>query len=111
MGVTSKAVFQTLLDVLLTNTPELFIWCGVYPEKSDHYPIYGEMTDKIFKHKPNTITFRQTKNTDLELLTQDLIDAPWHIGDISSCVDDKYDHWRGHSKVLPISMRDSTGKE
>lgn len=37
---------QTLLDVLLTNTPEMFTRCGVYnPEISDHYLIYGEMTD------------------------------------------------------------------
>ena len=32
---------QTLLDVLLTNTPEMFTRCGVYnPEISDHYIQY-----------------------------------------------------------------------
>ena len=53
---------QTLLDVLLTNTLEMFTRCGVYnPKISDHCLIYGEMTDKVCKHKPKTIAFRQTK--------------------------------------------------
>lgn len=87
---------QTLLDVLLTNTSELFTRCGVYnSEISDHYLIYGQKTDIVCKHKPKTITFRQTKNTDFELFNQDLINAPWHVGDIFNCVDDKYDYWRG----------------
>ena len=87
---------QTLLDVLLTNTPEMFTRCGVYnPEISDHYLIYGEMTDKVCKHKPKTIIFRQTKNTDFELFNEDLINAPWHVSDIFTSVDDKYDYWRG----------------
>ena len=87
---------RTLLDVLLTNTPEMFTRCGVYnPEISDHCLIYGEMTDKVCKHKSKTITFRQTKNTDFQLFNEDLLNAPWHVSDIFTCVDDKYDYWRG----------------
>ena len=87
---------QTLLDVLLTNTPELFKRCGVFnPDLSDHHMIYGEMIEKVRKHRPKKITFRQTKNTNFELLNQELLNAPWHVGDIFSSVDDKYDYWNG----------------
>ena len=52
----------TLLDVFLTNSPELFNRCGVYnPEISDHCVIYREMKEKVCKYKPKIITFRQTK--------------------------------------------------
>ena len=41
---------QTLIDVMLTNNPDLFKNCGVYnPEISDHSTIYGEMTEKVKK--------------------------------------------------------------
>jgi len=74
----------------------MFTRCGAYnPEISDRYLIYGEMTDKVFKHKPKTITFRQTKNTDFELFNENLTNAPWHVGDIFTCVNYKYDYWRG----------------
>ena len=39
---------QTLLDVILTNNPELFKKCGIYnPEISDHSMIYGEMVERV----------------------------------------------------------------
>lgn len=42
---------ESLLDVILTNTPELFKKCGTYePEISDHRMIYGELTEKVRKH-------------------------------------------------------------
>ncbi|KAL9969750.1 hypothetical protein ACROYT_G022005 [Oculina patagonica] len=82
--------------MLLRNTPELFENCGVYnPEISDHYLIYGQMTEKVCKHKSKTITFRQTKNTDFELLNQELMNAPWQVGDIFASTDDQYDYWKG----------------
>ena len=81
---------QTLLDVVLTNTPELFARCGTYnPEISDHCLVYGEMTEKVAKHRSKTITFRQTKSTNYEQLNRDLLDAPWHVGEIFSNIDDK----------------------
>ena len=65
---------ETLLDVILTNAPKMFKKCGTYePEISDH---------------------RQTKKTDFEKLNRDSIDAPWHVGDIFSNSDEKYDYWR-----------------
>ena len=58
------------------------------------------MTDEGCKHKPKTITFKQTKNTDFKLCNQDLINEPWHVGNIFTCVDDKYDYWRGLSESV-----------
>ena len=92
---------QTLLDVLLTNTPELFKRYGVYnPELSDHYVIYGEIKEKVRKHRPKITTFRQIKNTDFELLNQDLLNAPWNVSDIFSSTDIGKDCL----KVLLITM-------
>ena len=84
---------QILFDVLLTNTPELFKRCGTFnPDLSDHHMIYGEMIEKVRKLRPKKITFRQTKNTNFELLNQELLNAPWHVGDKFSSV---YDYWSG----------------
>ena len=58
---------STLLDVILTNTPEVFRKCGVYdPAISDHYLIYGIITESVFKCQSKVITFRSLKNTFLE---------------------------------------------
>ena len=74
---------ESLLDVILTNHPELFKKCGVYhPEMSDHHMVFGEMMEKVHKHETRTTTFRQTKSTDFEQLNRDLEAAPWHVGEI-----------------------------
>ena len=84
---------------------------GVYnPEISDHCLIYGEMTDKVCKHKPKTITFKQTRNTDFEVFNEDLKNAPWHVSDIFTCVDDMI-IGEDFLKVLLISTRQLKGKE
>jgi len=94
--------------MLLTNTPELFKRCGVYnPEISDHHLI---ITEKVCKCKTKIITFRRTKNTDLELLYQELINAPWHVGAIFTFIDVKYDYWRGLfgsvvNKYVPVKRK------
>ena len=85
---------QTLIDVMLTNNPALFKNCGVYnPEISDHSMIYGEMTEKVKKHTSKTLVHLQTKTTDFDNFNKDLIDAPWHVGEIFD-LDDAYDYWR-----------------
>ena len=86
---------QTLIDVMLTNNPDLFKNCGVYnPEISDHSMIYGEMTEKVKKHTTKTLVHRQTKTTDFDNFNKDLLDAPWHVGEIFDDLDDAYDYWR-----------------
>ena len=67
---------ESLLDVILTNNPDLFAKCGVYqPEISDHHLVFAEMKEKIHKHKTRTITFQHMKNTDFKQLNQDLDNA------------------------------------
>ncbi|PFX24171.1 hypothetical protein AWC38_SpisGene11235 [Stylophora pistillata] len=85
---------QTLLDVLLTNTPELFVKSGTYdPGLSDHCMVYGEMKEKVHKHRTKVTTYRQTRNTDFQQLNHELLEAPWHVGEIFTDVDDKYEYW------------------
>ena len=73
----------------------MFKKCGTYdPAISDHRISYGELSEKVRKHKTKTITFRLTKNTDLDELNRDLNDAPWHVGDVFSDRDEKYYDWR-----------------
>ena len=60
---------ETLLDVILTNAPEMFKKCGIYePEISDHRMIYGELTEKVRRHKTKTITLLSVMRT-ITLLT------------------------------------------
>ena len=56
---------QTLIDhdVMLTNNPDLFKNTGVY---SEHWMIYGEMTEKVKKPTTKTLVHRQTETTDFE---------------------------------------------
>ncbi|PFX14361.1 hypothetical protein AWC38_SpisGene21486 [Stylophora pistillata] len=85
---------QTLLDVLLTNTPELFVKSGTCdPGLSDHCMVYGEMKEKVHKHRTKVTTYRQTRNTDFQQLNHELLEAPWHVGEIFTDVDDKYEYW------------------
>ena len=56
--------------------------------------IYGEMTEKVNKHTIKTLVHRQTKTTDFDNFNKDLLDAPWHVGEIFDDLDDAYDYWR-----------------
>ena len=90
---TVTANSQTLIDVMLANNPDLFKNCGVYnPEISDHSMIYAEMTEKVKKHTTKTLVHRQTKTTDFDNFNKDLVDAPWHVGEIFDDLDDAYDY-------------------
>ena len=84
---------QTRIDVMLTNGPDLFKNFDVYnPKISDHSMIYGKMTEKVKKHATKTLVHRQTKTTDFENFNKDLLDAPWHVGEIFDDLDDAYDY-------------------
>ena len=68
---------QTLIDLKLTNNPDLFKNYGVYkPEIRDHSMIYGEMTEKVKKHTTKTLVCRQTKTTEFDNFNKDVLDAP-----------------------------------
>jgi len=85
---------QTLLDVILTNKPELFTSCDVYdPGISDHAAVYGVMTTRA-KHLPTkVISFRSFKSFNEEEFMFDLSTAPWHVGDVFDSLDDQYSYW------------------
>ena len=56
--------------------------------------IYGEMVEKVKKHTTKTLVNRQTKTTDFYNFNKDLLDAPWHFGEIFDDLDDAYDYWK-----------------
>ena len=57
----------SLLDVILTNKPELFRESGVYnPEVSDHCMIYGVLKEKAIQHKDKIVQGRSYKNLNEE---------------------------------------------
>ena len=73
---------ETLLDVILTNKPELFKTSGVLnPEMSDHHIVYGIMKEKVSQHERKVITFRSTRTLDVEKFNEDLSCAPWSVMD------------------------------
>ena len=84
----------TLLDVILTNKPELFRASGEFnPEISDHHIIYGLMKDKVYQHQRKVVTFRSIKALDAEKFNEDLKSAPWNVMDTFDTLDDKYNYW------------------
>jgi hypothetical protein len=57
---------STLIDILLTNKPDLFMRSGIYdPALSDHMLIYGIINEKVRVYPHKVITFRSYKNFDL----------------------------------------------
>ena len=81
---------QSLIDVILTNQPQLFGDCGVYnPEISDHALVYGFLNEKVKPQKGKIIKFRSFKHFDEEKYKDDLMQAPWHVGEIFDTADDK----------------------
>ena len=90
-----KANSQTSIDLMLTNNADVFKNCGVYSsEISDHSMIYGEMKERVKKHTTKTLVHRQTKITDFDNLSKDLLDATWHVGEIFDDLDDSCEYWR-----------------
>lgn len=62
IGTISTNTSRTLIDILLTNQPELFRYSGVVdPELSDHKLIYGILKEKVTAHKNKIITYRCVK--------------------------------------------------
>ena len=86
---------STLIDVLLTNRPEMFTQCGTYDTAlSDHLLIYGLMKETVKRYQNKIVTFRNYKNCDMEVYTNKLATAPWHVGDLFDDVDDQEYYWK-----------------
>ena len=81
---------ETLLDVILTNKPELFKASGVLNlEISDHHLVYGIMKERVSQHERKVVTLRSTKTLDVEKkFNEDLSCAPWNIMDTFDTLDE-----------------------
>jgi hypothetical protein len=88
-GTKTTKTTKTLIDVILTNQPHLFIHSGVYdPGLSDHPLVYGFMQEKIPKCKAIVIKFCSTKNLNEDDLKNHLRCAPWHVGEVFDDVEE-----------------------
>ena len=87
-------ITSTLIDVLLTNRPELFKRSGnYYPALSDHAMIFGILRDRVKPTKPKVISFRSYRNFNLEDFNKDLSMVPWQVGEIFDEADDQLFFW------------------
>ena len=85
---------ETLLDVILTNNPDMFKECGTFnPEISDHNLIYGIMEESVNQCKPKTIVFRSMKKLDVKEFNEEIHNAPWSVGETYDTLNDQYDYW------------------
>lgn len=86
---------NTLIDVLLSNRPEMFKQCGIYDTAlSNHLLIPGLMKETVKRYQNKIITFRNYKNCDMEVYANKLAAAPWHVGDLFDDVDDQEYYWK-----------------
>ena len=85
---------QTLIDVILTNKPELFKDCGVFDVGiSDHALVYGLMKERNGFYESKVLTVRSYKDLNEKELQMDLDMAPWHVSSIFDSIDDQYSYW------------------
>ena len=86
---------STLLDVILTNRPDMFQNSGVYdPAISDHCLVYGLMKQRVHQHNSKVVTFRSFKQVNFEQFHQDLETAPWSVMNMHDTIDEKYAYWK-----------------
>ena len=73
---------STLLEVILTNKPELFRIADVFnPGISDHAMVYGVTNMKAIYHKSKFVTFRSYKKMKQDKLLYYIETAPSHVGE------------------------------
>ena len=53
----------------------------------------GFSKEKLQRHPKKVITFRSYKNFDDEKFTQDLSEAPWHVGEVFDDLEDHVYYW------------------
>lgn len=85
---------QTLIDVILTNKPELFKNCGVCDVGiSDHALVYGLVKERHCFYESKVLTVRSYKELNEKESQTDLDIAPWHVSGIFDSIDDQYYYW------------------
>ena len=86
---------ETLLDVILSNKPNLFRKEGSFNQEiCDNHFIYGVLKQSALQHRWKTITFRSLKNVNTDQLNGDLANAPWTVGETFDAIEDQYDAWK-----------------
>ena len=74
---------STLIDVLLTNRPDLFKTCGVYNAAlTNNKLVYGLKKEKVNRNSKKVITFRSYKNCDLDKF---LLSPTWIMKALQKC--------------------------
>lgn len=100
---------ETFLDVILTTKPVLFKKCGTFnPEISHHNPKYAILEESANQYKPRTILFRSMKKLDCKKFNEDIINAPWNVGETYDTMDDQFDYWE---TLLGTSMDEHMPKK
>ena len=85
---------KTLIDLLLTNKPELFSTAGVLDlGLSEHCMIFGLLNGVVNQHPSKVIEFRSMKNLDQEELKKDMEQTAWLLDNSDVSVDEQYTHW------------------
>ena len=85
---------QSLIDVILVNNQHRIVDSGVVSlSVSDHSLIYCVLKVGVPKATPRTIEYRSFKSFDENAFIQDLNNAPWHIVDNESNVNDAVLTW------------------
>ena len=87
---------SSLIDVLITSTPNSFERSGVLSTSfSDHLPIYGVLCGPSVKPvKHRYIETRSFSRQSMERFNADLELVPWNVVEIFSDIDDKYYVWQ-----------------
>ena len=87
---------SSLIDVLITSTPNSFERSGVLSTSfSDHLPIYGVLCGPSVKPvKHRYIETRSFSSQSMERFNADLELVPWNVVEIFSDIDDKYYVWQ-----------------
>ena len=85
---------QTLINVILTNNPELFKDCGVFDVGiGDHALVYGLMKEQNGFYESKVLTVRSSKDLNEKESQMDFGMAPWHVSRIFDSIDDQYSYW------------------
>ncbi|PFX22993.1 Multidrug resistance-associated protein 4 [Stylophora pistillata] len=96
---------STLLDVILTNQPQVFREGGVYnAEISDHHMVYASLKERAVQHKTGILKVRNYKNLDEEKFKEDLETAPWQLDEGFESVDEQ--NKRGNSGDICLKVDD-----
>ena len=84
----------SLLDVIVTSTPEIFQRTGVLQNSlSDHCPIYGVVPGLLRRHQHRVITSRRWNEEKVDSFQTDTKKIPWSDLNTPENIDKKLENW------------------